>query len=137
MTKEIRRLSVVLLFMFLSLFVATSWIQVVQADSLAQTDHNTRSLMDSYEIQRGSIIAGGSPIVTSVPADDEYQYQRVYSDSPMWSIGHRLLQSGAAIVDRHRERSERRPLRHRVPAPSSPRSSASSRVSRSAASVPS
>lgn len=85
MTKEIRRLSVVLLFMFLSLFVATSWIQVVQADSLAQTDHNTRSLMDSYEIQRGSIIAGGSPIVTSVPADDEYQYQRVYSDSPMWS----------------------------------------------------
>ena len=85
MTKEIRRLSVVLLFMFLSLFVATSWIQVVQADTLAQTDHNTRSLMDSYEIQRGSIIAGGSPIVTSVPADDEYQYQRVYSDSPMWS----------------------------------------------------
>lgn len=85
MTKELRRLSIVMLFMFLSLFVATSWIQVVQADSLAQTDHNTRSLLDSYEIQRGSIIAGGSPIATSVPSDDEYRYQRVYPDSPMWS----------------------------------------------------
>jgi peptidoglycan glycosyltransferase len=85
MTKEIRRLSIVMLFMFLSLFVATSWIQVVQADTLAQTDHNTRSLMDSYEIQRGSIIAGGTPIANSVPTDDEFQYQRVYTDSPMWS----------------------------------------------------
>lgn len=85
MTKELRRLSIVMLFMFLSLFVATSWIQVVQADSLAQTDHNTRSLLDSYEIQRGSIIADGIPIATSVPSDDEYRYQRVYTDSAMWS----------------------------------------------------
>jgi len=85
MTKEIRRLSIVMLFMFLSLLVATSWIQVVQADALGQTDHNTRSLMDSYEIQRGAIIAGGEPIASSVASDDEFQYQREYADSPMWS----------------------------------------------------
>jgi len=85
MTKEMRRLSIVMLFMFLSLFVATSWIQVVQADTLAQTDHNTRTLRDSYEIQRGSIIVDGTPIASSVPSEDEFQYQRVYSDSPMWS----------------------------------------------------
>ncbi|WP_417512174.1 peptidoglycan D,D-transpeptidase FtsI family protein [Microbacterium sp.] len=85
MTKEMRRLSIVMLFMFLSLFVATSWIQVVQADSLAQSERNTRSLLDSYEIQRGSIIVDGMPIATSVPTDDEFQYQRVYTDSPMWS----------------------------------------------------
>lgn len=85
MTKEMRRLSIVMLFMFLSLFVATSWIQVVQADTLAQTEHNTRTLRDSYEIQRGAIIVDGTPIASSVPAEDEFQYQRVYSDSPMWS----------------------------------------------------
>jgi len=85
MTKEMRRLSIVMLFMFLSLFAATSWIQVVQADTLAQTDHNTRTLRDSYEIQRGAIIVDGTPIASSVPSDDEFQYQRVYSDSPMWS----------------------------------------------------
>lgn len=85
MTKEMRRLSIVMLFMFLSLFVATSWIQVVQADTLAQTDHNTRSLRDSYEIQRGSIIVDGTPIASSVPSEDEFRYQREYTDSPMWS----------------------------------------------------
>jgi peptidoglycan glycosyltransferase len=85
MTKEMRRLSIVMLFMFLSLFVATSWIQVVEADNLAQADGNTRSLLDSYEIQRGSIIVDGSPIASSVPSDDEYRYQREYVDSPMWS----------------------------------------------------
>lgn len=85
MTKELRRLTVVILFMFLALFAATSWIQVVQADSLAQSERNTRSLLDSYEIQRGSIIVDGTPIATSVPSEDEFQYQRVYTDSAMWS----------------------------------------------------
>lgn len=85
MTKELRRLTIVMLFMFLSLFAAASWIQVIEADSLAQTDRNTRSLLDSYEIQRGSIIADGSPIAYSVSSDDEFRYQRVYTDSPMWS----------------------------------------------------
>lgn len=85
MTKELRRLSIVMLFMFIALFAATSWIQVVQADELAQSDRNTRSLMDSYEIQRGAIIADGTQIASSVASDDEYQYQRVYTDSDMWS----------------------------------------------------
>lgn len=85
MTKELRRLSIVMLFMFLALFAATSWIQVVEAENLAQSDSNTRSLLDSYEIQRGSIIADGAQIAYSVPADDEYRYQRVYADSEMWS----------------------------------------------------
>ncbi|CAH0212445.1 MULTISPECIES: penicillin-binding transpeptidase domain-containing protein [unclassified Microbacterium] len=85
MTKEMRRLSIVMLFMFLSLFVATSWIQVVEADNLGQADGNTRSLLASYEIQRGSILVDDSPIVSSVASDDEYRYQREYVDSPMWS----------------------------------------------------
>ena len=58
MTKELRRLSIVMLFMFLSLFVATSWIQVVEADALAQNSNNKRTRLDSYEIQRGSGGAG-------------------------------------------------------------------------------
>lgn len=85
MTKELRRLSIVVLFMFLSLFAASSWIQVVEADNLALADGNRRALLDSYEIQRGSIIVDGTPIASSVASDDTYKYQRVYSDSPMWS----------------------------------------------------
>lgn len=85
MTRELRRLSIVMLFMFLSLFVATSWIQVVEADSLAQNPHNKRTLLDSYEIQRGSIIAGGSSIAGSVPSGDRYAFQRTYIDPEMWA----------------------------------------------------
>ncbi|WP_300266368.1 penicillin-binding transpeptidase domain-containing protein [Microbacterium sp.] len=85
MTKELRRLSIVMLFMFLSLFAAASWIQVVDAEGLAHTDGNRRTLLDSYEIQRGSIIADGIPIASSVASGDVYQYQRQYVDSPMWS----------------------------------------------------
>jgi peptidoglycan glycosyltransferase len=85
MTKELRRLSFVILAMFLSLFVATSWIQVVDADNLAQNPANTRTRLDSYQIQRGSIIVDGSAIAVSVPTDDRYQYQRVYTDAAMWA----------------------------------------------------
>ncbi|MDQ0727479.1 penicillin-binding protein 2 [Microbacterium sp. W4I20] len=84
MTKELRRLSIVMLFMFIALFAATSWIQVVEADSLAQNSHNKRTRLDSYEIQRGSIIVDGNANATSVPSDDTYKFQRVYEDAPMW-----------------------------------------------------
>ena len=36
MTKELRRLSIVMLFMFVALFAATSWIQVVEPVVLSQ-----------------------------------------------------------------------------------------------------
>ncbi|WP_314094759.1 penicillin-binding transpeptidase domain-containing protein [Microbacterium foliorum] len=84
MTKELRRLSIVMLFMFISLFAATSWIQVVEADTLAQDPNNRRTLLDSYEIQRGSIIVDDVAIASSNPADDRYQFQRVYTDAAMW-----------------------------------------------------
>ena len=84
MTKELRRLSVVMLLMFVALFASISVIQVVQADSLAQDPRNTRALYDSYAVQRGSIIASGSAIAASVPSDDVYSWQRVYTDAPMW-----------------------------------------------------
>ena len=70
MTKELRRLSIVMLAMFLALFASTSVIQVVQANALTNTQGNTRALYDSYEIQRGSIIVSGTPIAQSVPSDD-------------------------------------------------------------------
>jgi peptidoglycan glycosyltransferase len=46
MTKELRRLSIVMLVMFLALFASTSWIQVVQAETLAENPRNTLALYD-------------------------------------------------------------------------------------------
>lgn len=85
MTKELRRLSLVMLVMFLALFVSTSVIQVGQADALAANPDNTRTRYDSYEVQRGTIIAGGAAIASSVPSEDVYRWQRVYVDADMWA----------------------------------------------------
>lgn len=85
MTKELRRLSILMLIMFLALFGSTSFIQVIQADELAANPANRRALYDSYEVQRGSIIASGSAIASSVPSGDVYSWQRVYTDADMWA----------------------------------------------------
>ncbi|WP_194397039.1 peptidoglycan D,D-transpeptidase FtsI family protein [Microbacterium atlanticum] len=85
MTKELRRLSILMLIMFLALFASTSWIQVIQSDELAANPENRRALYDSYEVQRGSIIASGSAIASSVASDDLYSWQRVYTDAEMWA----------------------------------------------------
>ncbi|WP_374315603.1 peptidoglycan D,D-transpeptidase FtsI family protein [Microbacterium sp.] len=85
MTKELRRLSILMLIMFLALFGSTSWIQVVNAEELAQNPRNTRALYDSFEVQRGSIIASGTAIASSVASNDVYSWQRVYTDPDMWA----------------------------------------------------
>jgi peptidoglycan glycosyltransferase len=85
MTKELRRLSIIMLAMFLALFASVSIIQVVKSPSLAQNPYNKRALYDSYEVQRGSIIASGSAIASSVASNDLYSWQRKYVDPKMWA----------------------------------------------------
>lgn len=85
MTKEIRRLSLVMLVMFVALFASTSYIQVVGANELSDNPHNRRALYDSYEVQRGSIIAGGTVIANSVPSGDVYSWIRNYRDGEIWA----------------------------------------------------
>ena len=85
MTKELRRLSILMLLMFLALFASTSVIQVVQAEALSENPRNTRALYDSYEVQRGSIIASGAAIASSVRSDDVFAWQRIYVDGDMWA----------------------------------------------------
>ena len=85
MTRELKRLSLIMLAMFLALFGAVSVIQVVQANTLSQNANNRRALYDSYEVQRGSIVASGSAIASSVASKDVYSWQRVYTDPKMWA----------------------------------------------------
>ncbi|MGI6878369.1 peptidoglycan D,D-transpeptidase FtsI family protein [Microbacterium sp. gxy059] len=85
MTKEIRRLSIIVVFMFVALFASTSIIQVVNQNSLASDPNNRRTLYDSYEVRRGAIVAGGEQIARSQSTDDLYAFQRLYADPEIWS----------------------------------------------------
>jgi peptidoglycan glycosyltransferase len=78
--RELKRVSVVMLIMFLALFAAATVIQVAQADSLASDSRNTRTLYDSFRAQRGPIMAGDTVLAQSVPVDDEYRFLRQYTN---------------------------------------------------------
>ncbi len=85
MNREIKRVSIVVLCMFLALFVSTSVIQVGVTDTLNADARNSRTLYDSYQVQRGSILVAGQPIAQSVPSKDAYNYQRQYPQGRLYS----------------------------------------------------
>lgn len=85
MTKELRRVSIAVLIMFLALFGSTSVIQVFQADNLQSDGRNTRTLYASFAAERGDITAGDTKIATSVPAKDVYQWQRQYPNGALYA----------------------------------------------------
>ncbi|HET8778871.1 MAG TPA: penicillin-binding transpeptidase domain-containing protein [Agromyces sp.] len=85
MNRELKRVSIVALLMFLALFVSTTIIQYVQAEALAADPRNSRTLYESYSVERGPILVRGDPIAFSQPADDLYKFQRVYSNGPLYA----------------------------------------------------
>lgn len=85
MNTPIRRTSLGVLLMFLSLYVAATMVQVVQFDELREDPHNTRTLLQSYETERGPILVNGEPIAYSTPVDTEYKYQRVYEHGELYA----------------------------------------------------
>lgn len=78
MNRELKRVSVFVLLMFVALFTSSSIIQVFEVDSLRADDRNVRTLYASYSAQRGPILVDGEPIAESVPADDQYKFLRTY-----------------------------------------------------------
>jgi peptidoglycan glycosyltransferase len=83
--KELKRVSIIVLVMFLALFLSTTTIQVVAADNLRADGRNARTLYESYSAERGSILVQGVPVSQSQPAADEYKFQRVYSNGPLYA----------------------------------------------------
>jgi peptidoglycan glycosyltransferase len=86
MTPEIRRVANVILLMFLSLFIAASAMQVVNADALNNDSRNQRPVFDGYKTQRGSILVDNKPIAESVPSNNAYHFLRKYSGNQYSAI---------------------------------------------------
>ena len=84
MIRELKRVSLVVVTMFLALFVSASAIQAVDSQTLADDPRNVRSLYEGYKTLRGPILVDGKAIASSVEADDAYRYLRVY-DNEMYS----------------------------------------------------
>jgi peptidoglycan glycosyltransferase len=101
MNRELKRVSFVVLAMFVALFVSSSYITTVQADSLRADGRNYRSLLASYSAQRGPILVGGQPVAQSVPVDDVYEFQRTYPQPDLYApvTGYYTLGQGSRGVE--------------------------------------
>ncbi|MCU1637170.1 MAG: cell division protein FtsI [Cryobacterium sp.] len=85
MNRELKRVSIVVLLMFVALLTSTTIVQVFQADNLAADARNTRTLYDSYSVERGPILVAGEPVAQSVPASDDYKFQRTYTNGFLYA----------------------------------------------------
>lgn len=86
MRPEIKRVANLIMLMFLSLFIAASALQVVNADSLNNDSRNQRAVYDGYKTQRGSILVDNKPIVESIRTYDAYHYLRKYYSAKYASV---------------------------------------------------
>ena len=79
MNKPIRVVSVFCLVLFLALLVNATYLMYVRADSLSDDPRNRRVTTAAFSRERGAILVGKEAIARSVPSDDQYKFQRTYS----------------------------------------------------------
>lgn len=101
MNRELKRVSILVLLMFVALMCSTSILQVFQVDNLNADSRNARTLYDSYSAQRGPILVAGKPIAESVPSKDQYKFQRTYPDARLYSsvTGYFTLNQGRTGIE--------------------------------------
>lgn len=85
MNAPLRRLATVVTLLFATLLIASTWIQVVSAEALADKPGNARTLYKEYGRERGPILVAGDPVAESVPVDDSYSYLRKYSQGRLYA----------------------------------------------------
>lgn len=85
MNSAIRRVSSVAVVLLLIVMVAATNIQVRQAPSLNADGRNVRSVYREFGVSRGPIIVDGDAVVSSVPSDDAFGFQRIYTDPELFS----------------------------------------------------
>ena len=101
MNKELRRISIVALAMFLALFVSTSVIQVFQVDELRADGRNSRTLFDTYSAERGPILVDGVAIAESKAVDTQYEFLRTYTQPELYAAitGYFTLNQGNTGIE--------------------------------------
>jgi len=88
MDRQIRKLGLALLAMFLVLFAQINYLQVFAAERLANNPANaTRQLIAEYEVDRGGILAddGRTVLASSRKSPGELRYQRRYPQGPLYA----------------------------------------------------
>ncbi len=100
----IRRVGAAIMVLFIGLVAQLTYLQVVHSSKLADDPHNTRQFLKVIRQPRGPIVtADGTVLAQSVPTDDEFRYQRVYTPATasLFSqvVGYQSIQFGSVGVE--------------------------------------
>ena len=100
MNRALRRISLVVLAMFLLLLLSVNYVQAFEPSSLAVQRGNARVFSQQYQYQRGSILTSNNKtIAESVHVKGIYAYQRSYPDPLVYApvTGYDSLYSATGI----------------------------------------
>ena len=101
MIAPLRRVGIAVMALFMTLFLSASYVQVVASEEIADDDRNVRKLYESFSAERGQILAGGIPIATSLPVDNQFLYLRTYPYAELYApvVGYYTLNQGNAGIE--------------------------------------
>jgi penicillin-binding protein A len=103
MTRPLRRMSLLLGVLFLSLLLQVMRVQVVDAKHLQTDTGNIRPIIEQYGKERGAILVGGSTVARSVDTGDaRLRYERRYPQGSTYApaTGFYSLIYGATGIER-------------------------------------
>jgi peptidoglycan glycosyltransferase len=85
-SKQIQRLGLAMMAMFVALFAQLNYVQVVRADKLNDDPRNTRNATRDFARARGFVqAADGAVLARSVPVDDVFKRQRQYPEGDLFA----------------------------------------------------
>lgn len=101
MIKSLRLSGAFVLVLFISLFLSTSVVQVLAANTISNDDRNVRNLYQSFSAERGQIFAGNVEVAASVPVDSQYRFLRTYPFPELYApvVGYYTLNQGNAGIE--------------------------------------
>jgi peptidoglycan glycosyltransferase len=84
--RQVRRVGITVVGLFLALFLQLNYLQIVHAHSLANNPRNVRAVLRDYSEPRGAILTSDGVVVAhSDPANDEFQRLRTYPTGPLFA----------------------------------------------------
>src|SRR5215475_12345686 len=104
MNRGIRRVGVVVVVLFVGLIAQLTYLQISRGSQLANASGNARNFLRDISRNRGPIVsADGAILAQSVPANDEYKFQRIYpaATANLFShvVGYQSIQFGSVGVE--------------------------------------
>lgn len=104
MNSPLRRLSVVVLAMFVLLMGNATWVQYgPPAGALNDDPRNVRTIYREFGRDRGPIVVAGDQVAYSEAVDDPFGFQRIYTDGPLYApvTGHFSIVFQSTGVERY------------------------------------